>query len=322
MKYLLIVNPASGAVSKHSIMPHIHRSLTKAGLDFDIAFTKAPGHAVELAAQAKAKGYDAVIACGGDGTVNETATGLLNTGIPLGIIPTGSGNGLARHVGIPIDIDRSIKIIARNNVIDADYGTANGKAFFCTFGVGFDAAVSERCAREKRRGILMYLKHAINEYIKFRPEEYTIIINGHTITERAFLVVCCNASQYGNNAFIAPLASITDGELDITIVHAGNLLTQAIAVVDILTGLIRKTALVEVMRARSVTIIRKNYGVAHLDGDATTLPAEISVECRPGELRMFVPTEETVFRHVLTPTALFFKDLWLAISHLLPWSRQ
>ena len=131
-------------------------------------------------------------------------------------------------------------MIAKNNIIEADYGTANCRPFFCTFGVGFDAAVSERCARQKRRGMLMYLKNTFNEYINFSPEEYIIEANGQVITDRAFLVVVCNASQYGNNAFVAPEASVTDGELDITIVHAGNVISQAFVGVDMLTGLIGK----------------------------------------------------------------------------------
>lgn len=288
------------------------------GLDFDIVFTEGPGHGKDLAAEAAARGVDAVLACGGDGTVNEIATGLVGSETIFGIIPTGSGNGLARHIGIPVDIDRSLSIIAENNVVKADYGTANNLPFYCTFGVGFDAAVSERCARERRRGVMMYLKNAINEYVKFRPEEYIIEVNGHTITERALLVVCCNASQYGNNAFIAPQASITDGELDITIVHGGNLITEAMAGVDILTGLIRKNAYVNTIRTKSARIIRKHSGAAHIDGDAVTMPKDITVCCHPGQLKLFVPTKESSFRPIITPTSLFFRDLGLAMRHLLP----
>ncbi|MBD5234055.1 MAG: diacylglycerol kinase family lipid kinase [Bacteroidales bacterium] len=322
MKHLLIVNPASGVVSKHKLVPLICHLLREKGIDYDIVFTKAPGHGHELAREASAKGYGAVIACGGDGTVNEIASGLTGTDTVLGIIPTGSGNGLARHVGIPIDLARSISIIAAGNTVKADYGMANGNPFFCTFGVGFDAAVSERCAREKRRGILMYLRNVINEYIKFRPEEYTIEVDGKVITERAFLVVCCNASQYGNNAFIAPTASITDGELDVTIVHTGNLIAQAIAGLDILTGLIRRNAFVDVFRASSLKIKRKSEGSGHVDGDAVKLPEEIEVVCCPAALNLFAPTKSTSFRPIITPVTLFFRDLGLAIRHLLPGERQ
>lgn len=322
MKHLVIINPASGRVSKHRIIPHIYHRFNELGLDFDMAFTEGPGHGREIAAKAAADGVDVVVACGGDGTVNEIASALTGTQTALGIIPTGSGNGLARHIGIPVDIDRSLKIIAQNDVIAADYCTANDRPFFCTFGVGFDAAVSERCAREKRRGIVMYLRNTINEYLKFNPEQYTIEVNGHTITERAFLVVACNASQYGNNAFIAPQASITDGELDLTIVHAGNLITDALAGVDILTGLVRKNAYINVIRTRSARIVRHRGGAAHVDGDAVTMPLDIDVQCHPAQLRLVSPTSETRFVPLVTPTLLTMRDIGLALWHLFPGTRQ
>lgn len=315
-KYLLIVNPASGSVSKHKIIPHICKRLHKMGIDFEVASTRYPGHARELAAEAAAAGRPAVLACGGDGTINEVASGLVGTDTALGILPAGSGNGFARHLGIPVDIDSALNAIAKKNIIASDYGTANGRPFFCTFGVGFDAAVSERCARQKRRGILMYLKNTINEYVKFMPEEYVIEAGGRVITERAFLVVCCNASQYGNNAFVAPEASVTDGELDITIVHGGDILSRAIVGVDMITGLIGKNALAETIRTTSATIRRKNSGAAHIDGDAVDMGECIEVVCHPGKLRVFSVTESTRFIPFITPTRLFFRDLFLSISHI------
>lgn len=318
MKYLLLVNPASGTVSKHKIVPHLCRKMEKMGMDFDLVFTEGPGHGAELARAAASDGRDAVLACGGDGTVNEVAAALAGSDTCFGIIPTGSGNGLARHLGIPVDVNLSLKVIAENNVICSDYGLANDRPFFCTFGVGFDAAVSERCAREHRRGILMYLKHTVSEYIKFHPEEYIIEVNGTVITEKAFLVVCCNASQYGNNAFIAPNASVTDGELDITIVHGGNLLSEALAGLDILTGLVRKNAYMDVIRATNLRIIRKKRGAAHIDGDAVVMPGTIDVKCVPGALKVLAPTQETKFRPIVTPVTLFFRDVGIAISHLIP----
>ncbi|MBD5215727.1 MAG: YegS/Rv2252/BmrU family lipid kinase [Bacteroidales bacterium] len=316
-RLMLIVNPASGSVAKHKIVPEIYRRMKALGLNFEISFTAGQGHARELARQAAADGYYAVLACGGDGTVNEIASGLIGTDTVMGIIPTGSGNGLARHLSIPVDVARSLAVIAEDNVITADYGTANASPFFCTFGVGFDAAVSERCARQKRRGVIMYLRNTIEEYAKFSPEEYVIEANGQVITEKAFLVVCCNASQYGNNAFIAPGASVTDGELDITIVHSGNLLSHAILGVDMLTGFIGKNALVSTIRCKSATIRRKTSGAAHLDGDAVAMPEVIEVNCHPAQLRVFVPTRLTRFRPLVTPISLFFRDLGLGVRRIL-----
>lgn len=315
---LMIVNPASGTISKHRVIPHVCDRLDKLGINYTVSNTRYPGHAKEIAAKAAADGYDVVIAVGGDGTVNEVASGLVGTSTALAIIPNGSGNGLARHLGIPVDIDISINVIARNNIIEADYGTANDKPFFCTFGIGFDAAVSERCARQKHRGFLMYLKNTFDEYINFSPEKYTIEANGQVITDRAFLVVACNASQYGNNAFVAPDASITDGELDITIVHAGNVISQAFVGVDMLTGFIGKNALVDTIRTSSAVIRRSDTGAAHIDGDAIKMPPVIEIKCHKGKLRIFAPTKSTRFIPILTPTYLFFRDMLLSVRHLFP----
>lgn len=316
--YLLIINPVSGLKSNMRLLPKLIKRLDSTGIDYDVVLTKGPGDGHSLAAKAAEDGRYAVIACGGDGTVNEIASALVGTRTAMGIIPAGSGNGLARHLGIPLDVDRAVRVIERNNIIAADYGTANGKPFFCTFGVGFDAKVSERCAREHRRGLAMYLKNVVDEYFKFEPEQYVIQVNGQMITERAFLVVCCNASQYGNNAFIAPQASVTDGELDVTIVYAGNVISQAIVGIDMLSGFIRKNGYVNTFRAKSLRIIRKDNGAAHLDGDASVMPSTIDVECHKAKLRIFAPTEDTRFKPIITPLALTIRDIGSLLRNLLP----
>ncbi len=314
MKLLLIVNPASGTRSRLALIPKLCHRLNKAGYEVEARLTRGPGDATRFAADAVKRGFYGVVACGGDGTVNETARALCGTSTALGIIPTGSGNGLARHLEIPVDIASSIIVIAENNIVACDYGTANGQPFFCTFGVGFDAAVSERFARQKRRGLMMYLKSAVDEFVKYSPEEYTIEADGQVITEDAFLVVCCNASQYGNNAFIAPQASITDGLLDLTIVHSGNLITRALLGVDMLTGFIGKNALIHTIRTRSATIRRHGRGSSHIDGDPTQMPETIDIACHPGGIRIFSPTRSTRFRPIFTPMRLAMRDFFYSIT--------
>lgn len=313
---MMIVNPASGTVSKHRIVPHVCKRLDKLGINYTVSPTRYPGHARELAREAAADSYDVVIAVGGDGTVNEVASGLVGSATALAIIPTGSGNGLARHLGIPVDIDSSIRVIAKNNVISADYGTANDKPFFCTFGVGFDAAVSERCARQKRRGILMYLKNTINEYMSFSPEEYVIEANGQVITDRAFLVVVCNASQYGNNAYIAPSATIDDGLLDVTIIHAGNTLSTALVGFDMLIGMIEHNMLIHTFRTSSLTIERTREGAAHLDGEPLVLSDRLDLKCHHRKLNVFAPESLPPFRPILTPASAMLADFRLAMNKL------
>ena len=240
----LIVNPISGTTNKRGLAKVVDARLAPLGIGVTHAWTTCRGDATRLAKNAVAKGYDMVIAAGGDGTINETAIAMCGTGVPMGIIPCGSGNGLARHLNIPIDIKASLDIIAQGHTEICDSGSANGIPFFCTFGTGFDAAVSEKFAKSKRRGKLTYIRNTFKEFMSYEPEEYVIKANGEVLTERAFVVAVCNASQYGNNAYIAPHASITDGLLDVTIIHYGNLLTTALVGVDLLTGFIDKNFLI------------------------------------------------------------------------------
>jgi YegS/Rv2252/BmrU family lipid kinase len=316
-RLLLIINPISGTLSKDGLIETVTRRLTPVGYDINAVTTEFAGHATRLASQAAHDGYYGVLACGGDGTVNEIARALCGTQTALGIIPTGSGNGLARHIEIPVDVDLSLQVIAEDRIVACDYGTADNRPFFCTFGIGFDAAVSERFARQKRRGLMMYLKSAIDEFMTYNTETYTITANGQVITQEAFLVVCCNASQYGNNAFIAPEASITDGLLDVTIIHKGNPLTRAFLGVDLLTGFIGKNALIQTFRTRSATIKRNQPGVAHIDGDPCKMPAVIDVECHPGQLRVFTAEKHGHFRPFVTPAEMMIRDWNIALKRLL-----
>ena len=201
-RLLLIINPVSGTSNKKELADKITSRLSAEGFEVETALTACRGDATRLARLAVDNGMAGVLACGGDGTVNETARALCGTDVSLGIIPAGSGNGLARHLGIPIDPMLSLDVIAERHIVPCDYATVNGSQFFCTFGVGFDAAVSHRFARQGRRGMATYVKSAFSEYLNYRPQVYTVSANGVPITEKAFLVAVCNASQYGNNAYI------------------------------------------------------------------------------------------------------------------------
>ena len=316
MRALLIINPISGTASKESIRGEVTRRLTAAGHSVDVHETTGPGDATEQTRRACSEGYDAVIAAGGDGTVNETAAALCGAEVTLGIIPCGSGNGLARHLGIPVDTAGALDIIEAGHVVTADSATVNDRPFFCTFGVGFDAAVSETFARQKRRGKLSYIRSALATYARFHPEIYSISANGHVLTERAFLVAVCNASQYGNNAYIAPEASITDGLLDVTIVNNGPLPSIALMGIDMMTGYINRNTLIHTFRAPAVEIVRRASGPAHLDGEPMSIEDSMYIRCHPGALRVFTPGEQP-FRPIITPVTSMFRDLRLAVRHLM-----
>lgn len=295
LKSVIIVNPRSGTSQKGRIVRLAISELLKAGISVETFYTEHAGHATELASAASANGADIVIAMGGDGTVNEVARGLCNTSSTLGIIPVGSGNGLARHLLIPLDPARAIAIITQGRTQQCDYCTVNNRPFFCTFGLGFDAAVSDRFAsRPSQRGMVNYVRSAVEELIQYHSETYSLQCAEEEINKEAFVVACCNAAQYGNNAFIAPNASITDGLMDVTVIYPGNIFQQAINGIDLMLGLIREGARVHTFQTSRLVITRKRPGPVHIDGDPMQMGTRLVVRCHAGALRVFSPGEMKV----------------------------
>lgn len=315
-RLMLIINPISGTGSKKGVAEMVRERMGALSLDVDVRVTGARGDATRLAQEAASEGYYGVLACGGDGTVNETARGLLGSDTALGILPAGSGNGLARHLGIPMDIPLALDVVSADNIVASDYGSVNGNPFFCTFGLGFDAAVTHRFARRKRRGLLSYAAASISEYVQYRPQVYTVSANGKILTEKAFLIAVCNASQYGNNAYIAPHASITDGLLDITIVHSGTPIDTAVMGMDIFTGYINKNTMVHSFRAPAVVIYRSQEGEAHIDGEPIILDSILDIKCRRGQLKIFTPDNRGDFKPIITPMKEMLRDARLGLHHL------
>ena len=315
-RIMLIINPISGTGSKKGVPEMVEERLARAGYHMDLRVTGGQGDATEFAAEAAKAGYTGVLACGGDGTINETARALCGSDTALGILPAGSGNGLARHLGIPVDIELALQIVEQQNIVRSDYGTVNGVPFFCTFGMGFDAAVSHRFARQSHRGLLSYVRSAVSEYVQFRPQTYTISANGKILTEKAFLVAVCNASQWGNNAYIAPEASITDGLLDITVVHSGSPIDAAVMGMDIFTGFINKNTMVHCFRAPAAVIYRSGEGEAHVDGEPMMLDGILDVKCHRGALPIFTPLDRDRFRPIVTPLKEMLRDARISIHHI------
>lgn len=313
---LLIINPISGTGNKRGLDALVASRLADNGLTVETAWTTAHGDATRLARRAAEEGFDSVIAAGGDGTINEAASALCGSRVKLGIIPCGSGNGLARHLDIPVDIRASLEIIGRDCPVACDYGSVNGQSFFCTFGVGFDAAVSDAFARGKHRGLVSYVNNTIRQFVNYNADEYTIRANGQIITEQAFLVAVCNASQYGNNAYIAPKASMTDGLLDIIVVHYGNLLTTAFVGLDLMTGLIDKNFLIHTFRAPSATITRASGGPVHFDGEPAEMSARIEVDCRRGGIRILTPALDKPFKPIITPVTAMVNDMKITLRRI------
>ena len=288
-RLIAIINPISGTSKKIDVPKKIMDIMQSDSLSVEIAFTEYAGHATKIAKQAAEDGYDIVLSVGGDGTCNEIAKALVHTRTILGIVPMGSGNGLARHLGIPVGINAALKALKNSHMVRADYCTANDIPFFVTCGVGFDAKISEKFARSKSRGGITYITKTIEEYFDYKIEKYTIKTPDGTISEKAFIIACGNASQYGNNAYIAPFASLRDGLIDITIINHINFFEVLPTAVQLLTKTLRLNPSIKIFSASEIKIIRERAGIMHIDGEPIEMPAEINIKCHKRGLRVLVP---------------------------------
>lgn len=290
-KLLAVINPISGTANKQYIPETITEVMDESKWDMMIRFTQRPGHATDLAKQAIKQGYYGVLAIGGDGTINEVAAALRDSDTALGIIPNGSGNGLARHLNIPIDVKRALEEINNDRIEQFDYCMANQHPFFCTCGVGFDAHVSAKFAESKKRGPMSYLKNTLVEYLRYRSEEYSIETADQVLTERAFVIACGNASQYGNNAFITPNASMQDGLIDVTLIQPFTPLDTAVLGILLFTKHIDQDTNIQSFRTPSLTIHRPKAGVMHIDGEPMMMEADIEVKCVHNGIKIFLPKD-------------------------------
>lgn len=284
-----IINPISGVGSKRKIPRMIEDICSQHHCELQIKFTEYAGHASLLTREAVDGGADTILAVGGDGTVNEIARAMIHSDAVLGIIPKGSGNGLARELHIPMIVRKALDLIITGKVITIDCCKANDRVFFCTCGVGFDAAVSQKFAKEKRRGSLTYIKNTVEEYLSYQPEPYELLIDGNTVKEKAFLIACGNASQYGNNAFIAPHANIQDGMMDITILAPFTPLDIAPLAIQLFTKQIDRNSKIKTFRGKQVSIIRQHPGIMHLDGEPVMAESEIDIVVEPAALKVYTP---------------------------------
>jgi len=285
---LFVVNPISGNGRKGAVYRQIEESIDKTLFETTIRHTKRAGHAEEMARKAVEFGFHAVVAVGGDGTINEVARAVVHTPTALGIVPCGSGNGLARHLQIPLDAAKAIRTINQDTVHCLDYGRINGRPFFCTCGVGFDAFISAKFADSGRRGPRTYVENVLKEGLKYKPVTYTIEDTEGTERHEAFLIACANASQYGNNAYIAPEASMKDGLMDIIIMKPFNALEAPQVVVQLFNRTLTKNSHIETFKSKKIRITRPTEGVAHCDGDPFVTGKEIEVEIVPHSFHVMV----------------------------------
>lgn len=287
-----IVNPISGTRGKEAIIRLIPQYLSDERFRYEIVYTERSGHAAQLAQEAAEAGVDIVVAVGGDGTVNEVARSLVHTQTALAIVPCGSGNGLARHLFIPINPIGALKILAECQIETLDYGKINDQPFFCTCGIGFDAFISERFAHAGKRGLMTYVDNTLKGGLTYKPETYRVSIDGQEQEYEAFLIACANASQYGNNVYIAPAASMNDGLMDVTILEPFPLLEAPQVVMQLLNKTIDKNPHSRTFKCRQVGIHRQAPGVVHFDGDPMQCGQDIDVRLIPQGIRVVVNNQE------------------------------
>ncbi len=312
-KLCVIINPVSGTASKNRIPELIEKILDPTLFESKILYTEYAGHAFQLTKEALDNKTNYIIAAGGDGTVNQIAQTMVHSDAALGIIPLGSGNGLARDLGIPMDVKKAIETIAKEHIMTIDYCKANEYFFFCTCGLGFDAKVSNRFSKEKKRGSISYVKSAISEYINFIPDSYEIVLDNETIIqEEAFLVTCANASQYGNNAFIAPNANIRDGMIDVVIMAPIHPIEVGNVAIQLFTKQINNNSKCTRYRTQKAIIKRNKPGPMHIDGEPVHAGKDISIQTIPSGLHVITPekgSEMLPIQSQIEDVQLFFREI-------------
>ena len=288
---LFIVNPISGTSSKKGFDKIVEKVIDQNRFRYDIIRTEYAGHAAELAADSAKQGTHICVAVGGDGTVNEVARALVGTDTALGIVPCGSGNGLARHLCLPMSMKGALGIINQGQTDYFDYGLINQQPFFCTCGMGFDAHVSLLFAQSGKRGLSTYARMVLSEGLKYKGDSYDVTIEdagGETRHAEAFLIACANAAQYGNNTYIAPGASMQDGLLDVIIIERIKGLSATRVLMDLFTKTIINNRHVTHFYARRLHIHRPAEGAVHFDGDPTVMGTDIDISLQPSGLKAII----------------------------------
>jgi diacylglycerol kinase (ATP) len=291
----IIINPISGTGGR----PEIARARVETAasivaarrLDAEILVTEYAGHARDLARGALARGATLIAAWGGDGTANEVASELAFTDARFAIIPSGSGNGLARELRIPPGADEAFAVALEGSDYVMDAGELDGRLFFNVAGIGLDARVAHRFAAGGllRRGFLRYLEITAQELFTYRPDEHSIVVDGNVQRTRALVVAICNSRQYGNGAIIAPHALINDGLLDVVVIEDRPVLATALQVPRVFAGQIDRVPGVTIRRGASIEVTSSGPVIYHVDGEPFVGAASVAARVRPRALYVRTP---------------------------------
>ena len=291
-KIIFIVNPISGTRSKDGLESLIKDTISPDKFEWKIVKTEYAGHAAELARDYARQHVDIVVAVGGDGTVNEVARSVAQTQTALGIIPCGSGNGLARHLCLPMSMKKSLQIINQAHIIDIDYALANDQAFFCTCGMGFDAHVALLFAGSGSRGLSTYARLVLREGMTYKPSHYVVRTaeSDEELHFDAFLLDVGNAAQYGNNTYIAPGASVRDGLLNLVLVKPLGKGARVKLMTDMFTKTLNTNKHVTVLKSTAFHVHREGGSAFQFDGDPMEAGTDFDIRIVAGGLKMVANT--------------------------------
>lgn len=290
---LFIVNKYAGAGYRPQVEGRILNACAKFDVECTIQFTTGPGHATALAREASKKGFDIVVAVGGDGTLNEVARGLLNSKTPMGIIPKGSGNGLARHLGISMKIEKALEQVLTGRVVKMDTFRLNGKLSLNVSGIGFDGHIANLFAKKKKRGFWTYARLVTLHYITFREFTAELELENHEFGKhKSFMIAIANASQYGNNARVAPYASITNNSLQTAILKKVPAQRGFRFAYQMFTGKLKTGKYYSCLTMHNGVIKVDHPTAYHVDGEPCGYASEFKIEILPHSLDMIVPLKK------------------------------
>jgi len=286
-RLLFVVNPNAGKKNSDLIIDLIHSEMPSY-LSYDILVWKYKEDFTEISARIKSRTFSDVIAVGGDGTVNRVAQELGGNSICLGILPLGSGNGLARSLGLSMNLNRCLQQIVKGKMAVIDSGMVNGHPFFCTAGTGFDAHIGHLFASSLKRGLRSYVRIIAREILRYTARNYVLHLNGTTIRRKAFLITVANVGQYGNDFYIAPQANPTDGKFHVVILHPFNVLKLT----GLLTNIVRRKAYlsrsIETFVCDRIVIERESQESIHFDGEPLLEDQELVFELLPASLKVLI----------------------------------
>ena len=284
-KIAFVINPNAGVKKKIDIIEFIKTHFPK-HIAYDFIVWKNKNDFESVRQDILEGNYDTVVACGGDGTVNQVASVIANSNMALGIFPLGSGNGLARSNGISLNLEKALKIIEKRNIKEIDGALINGKAFFCTAGVGFDAHIATEFATSTKRGFLTYFETTIKEFFSYLPQNYKITIDGKIIETKAFLITIANAGQWGNNVFIAPEAKLNDGILNISILKPFSNFALPMIGIKLFSKKIHSSESLQSEKGKHIEIEFNGELPVHYDGEPMMVSNKISVSIMPMALKV------------------------------------